>query len=124
MSTVAFPGTKNLLAAESSTGRACPISAWQNLVVDFCASPVEFHGGTIFAPVVVKGFARKRAMHLVGWSFPLEGTPTQQCLAAINSLLEPHTMTRQEAAYFRREMASAFVPLTPEQTRILPKRKK
>lgn len=36
-------------------------------------------------------------------------------LADINRLWEPYTMTEEEAAYFQRERAAQFVPLTPEQ---------
>ncbi len=48
-------------------------------------------------------------------------TPTQEYRAAIDSLFE-HSMTKKEAAYFRRESTSTFVPLRPEQTRLLPPR--
>ena len=50
-----------------------------------------------------------------------QATPTQKYRAAIDSLFE-HSMTKTEAAYFRREMASKVVPLTSEQTRLLPPR--
>lgn len=52
-----------------------------------------------------------------------EATPTQKYRAAIDSLFE-HSMTKKEAAYFRRETASRFVPLRPEQARLLPPRAK
>ena len=52
-----------------------------------------------------------------------EATPVQECLIAIKSLFE-HSMTKKEAACFRREMASKFAPLRPEQTRLLPPRTK
>jgi len=52
-----------------------------------------------------------------------QATPTQKCLEAIDSLFE-HPMTKKEADCFRREKASEFVPLKPEQTRLLPPRKK
>jgi hypothetical protein len=54
----------------------------------------------------------------------LEGTRTEKYLSVTESLFESHTMSKQEAAYFRREMASAWVPLTREQTRVLPQLKK
>jgi hypothetical protein len=47
--------------------------------------------------------------------------PAQEYRAAIDSLFE-HPMTKREAAYFRRQAASRFVPLKPEQTRLLPPR--
>ncbi len=49
--------------------------------------------------------------------------PTQEYRAAIESLFE-HSMTEEEAACFRRETASKFVPLTSAQTRLLPPRVK
>lgn len=52
-----------------------------------------------------------------------QAASAQECLSAIDSLFE-HTMTKQEEACFRREKASKFVPLKPEQTRLLPPRKK
>jgi hypothetical protein len=52
-----------------------------------------------------------------------QANPSQEYRAAIDALFE-HTMTKKEAAYFRRERASAFVPLTPEQTRLLPPRER
>jgi hypothetical protein len=63
------------------------------------------------------------------WSYPPsvwkdeDTSPTEEYRAAIEFLFE-HTMTKKEAAYFRREMASPFVPLKPEQTRLLPPRAK
>ncbi len=50
-------------------------------------------------------------------------TPVQEYRAAIESLFE-RSMTEKEAAYFRREMASKFVPLTSAQARLLPPRVK
>jgi hypothetical protein len=50
-------------------------------------------------------------------------TSAQQYRAAIDSLYE-HRMTKKESAYFRRQMASKFVPLTLEETRLLPPRAK
>jgi hypothetical protein len=52
-----------------------------------------------------------------------EPTPAQEHQAAVDSLYG-HAMTKEEAAGFRRAMKSKFVPLTPEQTRILPPRRK
>jgi hypothetical protein len=49
--------------------------------------------------------------------------PAQEYREAIDSLFE-HPMTRKEAAYFRREKASTFVPLGSAQTRLLPPREK
>jgi hypothetical protein len=48
----------------------------------------------------------------------------QDYLAAINNLWEPHIMSEEEVAYFQREKTATFVPLTPDQTRQLPLRKK
>jgi hypothetical protein len=45
-------------------------------------------------------------------------------LADINNLWEPYIMTEEEVAYFQRERSTTFVPLTPDQTRLLPLRKK
>ncbi len=52
-----------------------------------------------------------------------QATPAQEYRAAVESLFE-RAMTEEEAACFRREMASDFVPLTSTQTRILPPRVK
>jgi len=52
-----------------------------------------------------------------------QATPAQEYRAAIDSLFE-HPMTKKEAACFCREKAAKFVPLKPEQTRLLPPRKK
>jgi hypothetical protein len=48
-------------------------------------------------------------------------TPAQEYREAIDSLFE-HSMTKREVAFFHREKASKFVPLKPEQTRLLPPR--
>jgi hypothetical protein len=50
-------------------------------------------------------------------------TPEQAFRAASDSLFE-HSMTRKEAAYFRRAMKAKFTPLTSKQTRLLPPRTK
>jgi hypothetical protein len=52
-----------------------------------------------------------------------QATPAQENRAAIDSLFE-QPLTNGEAACFRREKASEFVRLKPEQVRILPPRKK
>jgi hypothetical protein len=54
---------------------------------------------------------------------PVLAKQVKDHLAAAQSLFE-HTMTEEEAAFFEREKGSAFVPLGPSQTRILPPHEK
>ncbi len=58
-----------------------------------------------------------------GQAEPTQELPSQEYRAAIEYLFE-HSMSEEEAACFRREMASKFVPLTSTQTRLLPPRVK
>jgi hypothetical protein len=48
----------------------------------------------------------------------------RQYIADINRLWEPYVMSDEEVTYFRNARAAAFVPLTADQMRILPTRKK
>ncbi len=54
---------------------------------------------------------------------PTQESSIQEYRAAIETLFE-HSMTEEEAACFRPEMASKFVPLSAAQTRLLPPRVK
>jgi hypothetical protein len=54
---------------------------------------------------------------------PEQPAAAQEYREAIDALFE-HPMTKEEADCFRREKAAEFVPLKPEQTRLLPPRKK
>lgn len=79
----------------------------------------------IFTSAVPIQCAPKRLASFA-WSLMSSGkveqtTPVQEYRAAIDSLYE-HSMTKKEAAYFRREMTSKFVPLTSTQMRLLPPR--
>ena len=83
---------------------------------------------SVFTPVGPMQGAPKKLVSF-GWSFEFSGrkedqtTPAQEYRAAIDSLYG-HAMTKKEAAWFRREIASKFVPLKPSQTRLLPPRAK
>jgi hypothetical protein len=85
-------------------------------------------GTDIFTSAVPIQRAPKKLVSFT-WSFTSsvgkaeQATPAQKYRAAIDSLFE-HPMTKKEAVCFRREKASKFVPLKPEQTRILPPRTK
>jgi hypothetical protein len=54
---------------------------------------------------------------------PTQELATEEYRAAIESLYE-HSMTEEESVCFRLESASKLVPLTSEQTRLLPPRTK
>jgi hypothetical protein len=53
----------------------------------------------------------------------VDATPAKEHQAAVDDLFD-HTMTEEDAAHFRREKEAEFVPLKPEQTRVLPARKR
>jgi len=109
MSTICYPENNNSFAVE-----------------DWNTVGVSSQG--IFTSAVPMQCAPKRLVSFA-WSLASsvekaeQPTPTQEFRAAIDSLFE-HSMTKKEAAYFRREIASTFTPLRPEQTRLLPPRAK
>jgi len=109
MSTICYPENNNSFAVED----------WN--AAGIC-------GTDVFTSAVPIQRAPKRLVSFA-WSLVSsvekaeQATPTQEYRAAIDSLFE-HSMTTREAAYFRREKASKFVPLTSEQTRLLPPRTK
>ena len=108
MSTICYPYNNNSFAVED----------WKTV-------GVSAHG--IFTSTVPIKRAPKKLVTFV-WSALFSSrkrrsrtTPSQKYRVAIDSLFE-HSMTRREVAYFSREVASQFVPLTSEQTRLLPPR--
>ncbi len=109
MSTISYPYNNNSFAVED----------WKTV-------GVSAHG--IFTSTVPIERAPKKMVTFV-WSVLFSAgsgeptTPSQKYRMAIDSLFE-HSMTRREVAYFNREVASQFVPLTSEQTRLLPPRAK
>ena len=109
MSTICYPENNNSFAVEDwNAAGICSTDVFTSAV------PIQR------APKKLVSFA----WSLVSFVEKAEQTtPTQEYRAAIDSLFE-HSMTRKEAAYFRRETASRFVPLRPEQTRLLPPRAK
>ena len=107
MSTICYPENNNSFAVE-----------------DWNTVGVSSQG--IFTSTVPIQRAPKKLVNFA-WSLVFsvwkgeQATPAQEYRAAIDSLFE-HPMTKKEAAYFRREKASKFVPLKPVQTRLLPPR--
>jgi len=108
MTTICYPENKNSFAVDD----------WNSSVISgasvFTSAPIHR------APKKLVSFEWSRRPSVCQEN---EATPAQKYRAAIDSLFE-HAMTEKEAAYFRREIASKFVPLTPEQTRLLPPRAK
>ncbi len=109
MSTISYPDNNNSFAVED----------WKTI-------GVSNHG--VFTSTVPINCAPKKMVNFV-WSILFSGgsgeqtTPSEKYRVAIDSLFE-HSMTPKEVAYFNREMASQLVPLTSEQTRLLPPREK
>jgi hypothetical protein len=94
-------------------------------VEDWSTVGVSCHG--LFTSTVPIQRAPKKLISFAWSRMPSigkqEATPDQEFRAAVDSLYQ-HSMTKKEAAYFRREKASKFVPLKPEQSRLLPSREK
>ena len=109
MSTICYPENTNSFAVEDwNASGICSTDVFTSAVPMQCA------------PKRLVSFAWSLASSVEKAEQP---TPVQEYRAAIDSLFE-HPMTKKEAAYFRRQTASTFVPLKPGQTRILPPRTK